>query len=499
MAHFARFCAHLSIVSEIVEIVHFLPVTNLFLVEMRVVGSIPCMKTHIAATLLLNLSTLTIAQVPPAPDRGSAGDSAPQPLVFVENRNIELNSVLEGDTVPLSWRLENRGAADLIISRTAATCGCTVVSLSEEEKVIKPGGAIDLKAQFNSTGRFGDQNKAISVYSNDALTPELKLTFHAKVEMLYLADPSGGMVNLGLIRRGETSARSFDLRPASGHGPLAIKGLAVESGSAILAEHESVEEKGIKLERVKFSASETAALGPVTTSVMVRLTVGDLERERPVTVRGEIVGDLTWLPKVVDATRQASLPGKRLAPVTVASPDQRPFQIRGVDAGPWLTAEVEPAQRGKPGTEYSVTLTVKEDAEPGPFGATLRVLTDSLDQPVVEIPVFGIVSAKVLVEPPMILFRADGTAEGTHRRMRVRTEDATALRVLSRECDQPAIDIALDEKASSRYTHLQYFDLRLTKDLPVGTHDAMIHLTTDATGDRTIDVPVRIEVPASGG
>jgi len=42
---------------------------------------------------------------------------------------------------------------------------------------------------------------------------------------------------------------------------------------------------------------------------------------------------------------------------------------------------------------------LRDDARPGPFGETLRIKTGSLDQPFIEVPVFGIVAARIKMEP----------------------------------------------------------------------------------------------------
>mgnify|MGYP001581768197 CR=1 FL=1 len=437
-----------------------------------------------------------LAQLPPTPEKDAA-QVAPKPQLFVEKRLQELGTLLEGDKVGVSWLLENRGGADLVIDRTGAACGCTVVKLRDEEKVIAAGGKLELKVEFNSTGRFGEQNKGISVFTNDALEAELKLTLHANIQPLYLVEPSG-LVNLGVLRRGQTAERTLDISPAPGRGEVAIRGIEIETGAPVAADHVPFEEKDRKGERVRFTILDSVALGPVSASVIVRMSVGGVEREREVPVRGEIVGDLTWLPKVIDATRQPSLPGKKLAPLTIASTDRRPFAIREVSAGPVLEVSAEPGRYGKSGIEYSVSLTVREDAPPGPFGATLRVVTDSLDQPVVEVPVYGMVSPVVEVEPPLVILRGDSTPEGVHRRLRVKTSDASALRVSGYECDNPAVRISFDEQASARYGHLRYFDVRLTGELPAGTHQAVIRLSIDAKGARRLEVPVRIEIPSKG-
>ncbi len=439
------------------------------------------------------MASVARGQLPPTPDKASTRTAA-EPRLYVEKRNHELGKILEGDIVPVAWKIENRGAADLIIDRTGSACGCTVVKLQDEDKVIRPGGTLNLQVEFNTTGRFGEQNKDISVFSNDPLEPTLKLSFQSQVEQLYHADPTS-VVNLRVLRRGETAQKPLELVPVAGRGELTIMQIDVETGVAFDVKSEPFEKGGQKGAKVLFTVSDSAALGPLNGSATVKLRVGDVEREKIFSVRGEVVGDLTWLPKVLDATRQASLAGKTLAPITVSSTDDRPFQILETSGGPLLAVTVGPGRKPKPGTEYLVQVAVSESAPPGPFGTSLRIVTDSLDQPVVQVPVFGIVAPKLEIEPTTVLLRKDGTEAGSRRRLRIKTADASPLHVQSVECDSPALTVGVDTESSAKYSHLIYIEAKLTGALPQGTHQSVIRIATDVAGAEKIEVPVRIEIP----
>lgn len=433
------------------------------------------------------------AQIPPPPEK-QPGKAASMPRLFVEKRIHEIGNILEGETAEVAWKLENRGTANLVIDRASAACGCTVVKLRDEDKIVPPGKALDLNVAFNSTGRFGEQNKEVVVFSNDPTEPELKLAFRANVDQLFHSDPAT-VVNLRVLRRGETVQKPLELMPASGKGDLTITALDVAGGGSFDAKAELLEKKGAKGSKVSFSILESAPLGPVSGTVNVKFRVGDREREKLYSVRGEVVGDLTWLPKVVDATRQPSLAGSSLAPVTVTSTDQRPFKIIEATGGPLLKVSFGPGQNPKPGIEYSVQVGINENAAPGPFGTSLRIVTDSLDQPVVEVPVFGIVAPRVEVEPTTVLLRQDGTPTGTQRRLRIKTADASDLMINSVESDSPAVGVTMDRQATAKYTHLAYLEVRLTGTLPSGTHHTKIRVATSVAGAEMMEIPVRIEVP----
>lgn len=433
------------------------------------------------------------AQIPPPPEKPS-GKAKVEPRLYVETRTHELGKILEGEVVDVSWKIENRGNADLVIDRASAACGCTVVNLRDEDKIVKAGAALDLKVTFNSTSRFGEQNKEVVVFSNDPIEPELKLFFRSTVDQLFNADPLNVM-NVRVLRRGQSAQKPLELLPAPGRGELTVTKIDVEPSAPFEATVEPFEKGGLKGAKVQITVLESAAVGPLGGTMTIKLRVGDIERERLYSVRGEIVGDLTWLPKVIDATRQPSLTGKYLTPVTISSTDQRPFKILEASAGASLVVAVSPGQNPKPETEYAIQVAINEFAPPGPFGTWLRIVTDSLDQPVVEIPVFGIIAPKVDIEPGTVFLRSDGTEAGIRRRVRIKTADTSDLTVSSVECDSPAVTIEVDTRSTSNYQHLAFLDVRLTGALPSGTHHAKITVLTNVAGAERLEIPVRILSP----
>ena len=449
-------------------------------------------------TWMIVLQTLMLSfagQLPPTPT-GTGGEAALRPQLYVAQRSQELGTIIEGDKATITWMLENRGNADLVIERTTSSCGCTVVQLAESEKVIAPGGSLALKAAFDSTNRREAQTKTVSIYSNDPVEPELRLDFKAKVELLVELEPAG-MLNLRTIRRGATGQKGLDIFPGPGRKTLTIHSIEIQDDAPLSFQSEPLESRGRAGQRVLFTVNESASLGALNAFAKIRLTVDGVDRERSFPIHGEIVADLTWLPKVIDATRQTSLPGKRLAPVTLSSTEKTPFDVLNAAAGPLFDVNIELSKALTPRTEYTVTLALREDARPGPFGTMLDIRTTSLDQPIVSIPVFGIVAAALEVDPPMVLLRNDGTANGVRRRVKVQAPTTTALEITEVTCDQPAVSVAVDREASSQYRHIRFLDVQLSGKLPPGIHQTALHLVTNRTGSERLDIPVTIEI-ASG-
>ena len=90
------------------------------------------------------------------------------PEITFEETSFDFGDIYQGDKVEHIFNLENTGTQPLIITNVQTTCGCTATEWPREP--VLPGESASLKVNFNSAGKFGRQNKVISVISN-AVSP----------------------------------------------------------------------------------------------------------------------------------------------------------------------------------------------------------------------------------------------------------------------------------------------------------------------------------------
>lgn len=450
------------------------------------------MHRVIGVLFIVAVAVPVAAQLPPVPTE-TAGDEQ-QPKLYVEKRFHDIGSMVEGEKRTVGWTVENRGTADLVITDVKPSCGCTVVQLDEDDRVIRPGGSLELKTEFDSQLRRGTQSNYVRVFTNDPLEPELKLDFKAEVESLVEVSPSG-VINLRGLQRGQPVERTVEIIRAESRKSLEIAGIDIYEGQPIHFDVEPIDEDKKAGYRISFKVPEDAPLGTLSTKLRIKLRIDEFERERVIVLHGEIAGDLTWQPRIIDVTRYDSGRGKRLKPVTIRSTDSRPFEILGVSAGPLLSAECEPMEGLRSGTQYRCFVTIHEEAPPGPFGATLTVRTDLLDQPVVEVPVFAIVPPLVDVVPPVILFRQDGTPVGTERLIKLQTLPQVGIEVLDVASGKNEITATINRQRSGPYQHIRYLDVKLTGTLPKGRHESVVTVKTTVEGAETLEIPVTVDVP----
>lgn len=87
------------------------------------------------------------------------------PVLKVDNTEFKFGSIKQGQDVEHSFRLTNSGKSDLHIRKVNASCGCTAVQ--PEKSVIAPGETVSIRTIFKSAGKLGNQNKTVTIITND--------------------------------------------------------------------------------------------------------------------------------------------------------------------------------------------------------------------------------------------------------------------------------------------------------------------------------------------
>ena len=76
----------------------------------------------------------------------------------------EFGTIAEGDVVEHTFMFTNTGDTPLIIQDAQTTCGCTVPK--KPEAPVPPGETGEIQVRFNSQGKAGVQNKAVTITAN---------------------------------------------------------------------------------------------------------------------------------------------------------------------------------------------------------------------------------------------------------------------------------------------------------------------------------------------
>ena len=111
-----------------------------------------------------------------APPRGAAAGA---PRIEVEPRAFDFGSVLPGKTLHKEIAVRNHGGADLVISKVATTCNCTVVG--SFAKVVAPGAGTTLRVSLTTPDTPGRTFQGVRIESNDPDQPRVDVDVEATV------------------------------------------------------------------------------------------------------------------------------------------------------------------------------------------------------------------------------------------------------------------------------------------------------------------------------
>lgn len=88
----------------------------------------------------------------------------PLPVATFAVVEHDFGTIPEGPKVAYEYKVKNTGQAPLIIQNAQPSCGCTVPNWTKEP--IPVGGTGFVKAEFDTNGKQGVQNKTITVTAN---------------------------------------------------------------------------------------------------------------------------------------------------------------------------------------------------------------------------------------------------------------------------------------------------------------------------------------------
>ena len=123
-------------------------------------------------------TTATLAQAPTAAP--AAAPVNPNAADFKFEKEVhDFGNVKEGTQAEYVFKFTNIGKEPLVITNVQASCGCTTPKWTKEP--VKPGETGQVTAIYNSKGRPGNFNKAVTITSK-AKTAQKVLFIKGNVE-----------------------------------------------------------------------------------------------------------------------------------------------------------------------------------------------------------------------------------------------------------------------------------------------------------------------------
>lgn len=115
------------------------------------------------------------------------------PRILVEEPSFDFGTADSSQTIEHTFTVKNVGDTSLEISNVRPSCGCTVANITE--RTVPPGGETKVTARLSLQGRMGQQNKTITVESNDPQQPQVQLLLRGNVANLIELRPDRVIFN----------------------------------------------------------------------------------------------------------------------------------------------------------------------------------------------------------------------------------------------------------------------------------------------------------------
>lgn len=139
--------------------------------------SIKMKKLVLSVIAIASFATASIAQTPATPATPAVNPNAAD--FKFEKEVHDFGNIKEGTQAEYTFKFTNTGKEPLVITNVQASCGCTTPKWTKEP--VKPGESGQVTAIYNSKGRPGNFNKAVTITSN-AKTAQKVLFIKGNVE-----------------------------------------------------------------------------------------------------------------------------------------------------------------------------------------------------------------------------------------------------------------------------------------------------------------------------
>lgn len=323
---------------------------------------------------------------------------AAAPKLTVVEPLKDFGTVPKGEKLDWTFVVKNTGQADLQILSAEPTCGCTV---ADYDKVIKPGATGKISASVDTAQFSGPIQKAVNIRTNDPEAPNAQLTINAIVKPYVEAYPAGFLRYN--VMHGDTQVQSFTLY-SEDEEPFEIKKIEVPGPhvKATFAKIEKEEERvkagrpGQNQYRVDVTlGGPDIQTGPLAEKLKI-YTSSKRQPEYSVSLSGLVRPRFTVAPTILnfgEVTPGDAAASRIITLETMNKTAPEAFVVSKVESGtPSIVAEVRPTeQKGR----YEVAVRLTESAKPGLIDSTLKIQTNDEVNPVVTIPMKGMVREKV--------------------------------------------------------------------------------------------------------
>ena len=280
------------------------------------------------------------------------------------------------------FRFWNGGKEDLVVDKVESSCGCPAALLSS--KTVQPGGVGDIAVTHDLKGRRGKDTQNVTVHTNDPNSPVLNLTLTGIVKAEVMISPN--KIYFGNVSNKTSQVKEFYVMDP-GDGKLEVT--KVETGNKLIVAQ--VQSAIVQGEHKRIPIKVTLNPGSLLGRLTEKLTLYTNNEKKPkieLPIEGNIIGDIVVFPEAVfyGIINKDTQPIRK---VILTSNNGTKFKIQKVEKDTEeVTTNVKTIEEGK---NYELIAQLNPNGIQEKIKGLLKVYTDNKEQPIIAIPVHGLI------------------------------------------------------------------------------------------------------------
>ncbi len=301
----------------------------------------------------------------------------------------EFEMIPKGEKISHAFEIRNEGTSTLELTKVRPSCGCTIARF---DKTIAPGEVGLVRTKLDTANFTGPISKSIAVFTNDPDNPKLQLVIKATVKPYIGVEP--GFARFIYVQGEEIrpitqtiwSEDGSDFKIVEAKTPFDHLTARVREAEP----EERKEDKPGRQWRVELHLDPNAQVGPLGKYLDVKV---DHPKQQVVKIPiSGFIRPRQWVtPANVDFGELdgAALPYKRTLAFTNFI--TAGISVSEIDTG-YEALSVEVRETGKiDGHRFQLMVTIGTEMPKGSFSTVLKIHTTDKENPVVKVPVKGVV------------------------------------------------------------------------------------------------------------
>lgn len=431
-----------------------------------------------------------------------AGAACGAPKATLSVDKIDFGVIRQNTAADREVQIGNAGDEPLSILNVQSSCECITTDFPSDPagRVVQPEALFTLNVHYDATGVFGQRAGTLVVTTSDPEDPLKAIDITADVQALVLTQPDKALA-WGMAPRGDEITKELILFPGNGSKEIDLLEIHMANPSVSVTTTRKETKEGLRIV-ARFKLAPDVPLGQVTNELTARVRVSGEEATVQIPVQGEAVGDVLVMPRsILCAPRLVYAQNQPLSKEGIIVRSSRPNQplpdVLGVVAVGPIQCIIHKNVKPDWGTQvdrHIIEVRTTENAPPGAQAGTIYVMTTSKDQPVVTIPVFFRMGARVAADPAHVVLEP---ANGTLASQRVVLRDATGTALTIREVkfEQDLLGVKVESDRTADASHPAAIVISAAAVPPDERKAAVVAVVTDQPGAERILIPVLIREP----